>query len=181
MPDLASFVLGAPSNLVQFSCLEITHSDFSTSSGAEDDPRPSGQSAYRLVRNAHEGISVTHEGPAGPFEYRYVPFSFKPLSAQDDLVQALQVTLGDVGDVIAKEIGVIAEANGLDERPQLIFRTYREDDLTEPMQGPVTLEIRNVTTEKDGATFEAHAPELNASRTGQLYTLTRFPMLRGFF
>lgn len=167
--------------MVQLNCLEITHADFSTSAGAVNDPRPSGQSAYRLIREDEDGASITHEGPAGPFEYVYTPFTFKPLSAQDDLVQAIQISLGDVGDVIAKEIEVITAANGMSERPQLIFRSYRSDDLTEPLFGPVTLEIRNVTTEQDGASFEARAPELNASRTGQLYTLERFPMLRGFF
>lgn len=114
------------------------------------------------------------------FDYEYYPARVMPVAATDDMVQALSVSLGDVGDVIAAEIERVWEANGMGTRPTLTYRGFRSDDLSAPIKGPITLELVNVTTTKYGAEFEARAPELNATRTGELYTLERFPMLRGF-
>ncbi len=166
MSDLAEFFLHSAPSVAQLDCLEIAHPDFSQT--------------YRIVRNHEDGVSVTHEGPAGPFAYTYYPARVLPISVRDDLVQALSITLGDVGDVIAKEIANVWEANGLNTRPSLTYRAYRSDDLSAPMLGPLVLELVNVTTAREGASFEARAPELNASRTGELYDVTRFPMLKAF-
>lgn len=165
MTDYAEFFLSSPPSVVALDCLEIAHPDFSQT--------------YRVVRNATEGVTVTHEDAATE-DYAYFPARIMPMAANDDLVQSLQVNLGDVGDIIATEIGNIWGANGLGTRPTLTWRVYRSDDLTAPIHGPFELEIVNVTTSKEGCAFEARAPELNASRTGELYTVTRFPMLRGF-
>jgi hypothetical protein len=116
------------------------------------------------------------------FTYSYCPARVMPIASSDDLVQALAVTLGDVGDIIAQEIEAVWAANGMNVRPTLTYRAYRSDDLEAPILGSLrTLEIANVTTTREGATFEARAPELNATRTGELYSVERFPMLRGFF
>lgn len=113
--------------------------------------------------------------------YDYYPARVLPMASTDDLVQALAITLGDVGDVIATEIENVWDANGMNTRPTLTYRAFRSDDLGAPIEGSErVLEIVSVTTGKDGCTFEGRAPELNASRTGELYTIERFPMLRGF-
>lgn len=114
------------------------------------------------------------------FDYEYYPARVLPVASDGDMVQALSITLGDVGDVIAAEISNLWEANGLGTRPTVTYRGYRSDDLSVPIRGPITLEIQSVTVGAEGSTFEARAPELNASRTGELYTLERFPMLKGF-
>lgn len=174
MSLLSQFFLGSSPAIRQFDCLEITHPNFSQT--------------YRLVRNARFklplnkfGVEVTHEGPAGPFEYEYTPMKIKPVGSGSDMSQSLAVVLGDVGQIIAKEVGIVTEANGMNTRPVLKFRTYRSDDLTQPMFGPLVLELSRVTRTEEGASFEAHAPLINHSRTGVLYTITQFPMLRGFF
>ena len=63
-------------------------------------------------------------------------------------------------------------------RPIVKYRTYRSDDLTQPIFGPVTLEIATLAMTREGASFDARAPSLNVNRTGEVYSLTRFPMLR---
>lgn len=166
MTALSQFFLGSSPAVVQLDCLEITHPNFSQT--------------YRIVRNAPAGVSVTHEGPAGPFAYTYYPARILPVATRDDLVQALSVNLGDTGDVIAKEIENLWVANGLNTRPVLKYRAYRSDVLSAPMLGPLVLELASVTTSREGATFEARAPELNASRTGELFDVNRFPMLKPF-
>ena len=167
MSLLSQFFLGSSPALFQYDCLEITHPNFSQT--------------YRLVRNCTRGISVTHEGPAGPFAYEYYPLQVKPLGSGSDLSQSLQVVLGDLGNIIQKEIALLTEANKMDIRPVVKFRVYRSDDLTQPMFGPLVLEISNIVCSPDGNSFEAHAPRINSTKTGVLYTKEQFPMLAGWF
>jgi hypothetical protein len=118
---------------------------------------------------------------SGPADYEYCPMRVLPIASEEDLVQSLSVTLGDVGEIIATELANVWEANGLNTRPTLTYRAYRSDDLSAPIaDSERVLEIASVSTSREGAAFEARAPELNASRTGELYTVERFPMLGGF-
>lgn len=66
------------------------------------------------------------------------------------------------------------------EKPVLIYRTYRSDDLTAPLFGPERFEIDNMAFQKEGATLQCTAPRLNLNQTGEVYAMDRFPMLRGF-
>jgi hypothetical protein len=115
------------------------------------------------------------------FEYEYCPARVLPIASEDDLVQSLSVTLGDVGEIIAAEIANVWAANGMDTRPTLTYRAFRSDDLSTPIEGSErVLEIAGLSRSREGCSFEARAPEINASRTGELYTVERFPMLAGF-
>jgi hypothetical protein len=66
------------------------------------------------------------------------------------------------------------------QKPTVTYRTYRSDDLSAPMFGPVVMEIQAIAMTRQGSSFEAKAPSLNVSRTGETYTIDRFPGLRGF-
>lgn len=174
MTDFAEYALGSGPGVVQLDLLEISHPDFAQT--------------YRLVRNSEamrltgdkRGVIVTHEGGAGPFEYQYCPMSVRTLESPDDLSQAVQIQLGDVGDIIATEIARVWEANGMGVRPTLTYRTYRSDDLSAPMDDAIVLEIAEVVTTIEGAAFQAEAPKVNESSTGEYYHPEAFPMLRGF-
>lgn len=123
-----------------------------------------------------------HEGGFGPFHYDYYPAKITPVASASDLTQALSVTLGDLGSIIQTEIAAVTARNGMNTRPVAIFRTFRSDALLSgPMFGPLNLEISRITTAKEGNSFDCHAPKLNSSKTGVLYTIDQFPMLRGFF
>jgi hypothetical protein len=167
MSLLSSFFLG-PSYLVQYDCLEITHPNFVNTSG------------WRVVRNAIPGVEVDHESGGGTFFYDYYPMSIKPVGSTADLGQSLSVTFGDLGVIIGDEIRAINEANAMNVRPTAKFRTYRSDNLGEPMSGPLVLEVVKVTTNEEGCTLECAAPNVNATRTGVQYTVEQFPMLRPF-
>jgi hypothetical protein len=180
MSDLSEFFLGSSPAVVQLDCLEISHPNFSQTYRVVRNTQQDQLTALDANGNHKRGAIVTHEGPSGPFEYEYVPARILPVATRDDLVQALSVSLGDTGDIIAAEIERIWAANGLNTRPVLKYRAYPSDDLGVPMLGPLVLELASVTTSREGATFEARAPELNASRTGELYDVNRFPMLKPF-
>jgi hypothetical protein len=49
-----------------------------------------------------------------------------------------------------------------------------------PIFGPLTLEVTNVSFNKQGAVFTAKPKSFNMAKTGEFYTVERFPMLAGF-
>jgi hypothetical protein len=167
MTALTEFFLHSSPTIIQLDLLEITHPNFTQT--------------YRLVRNAVRGCTVLHEGAVGPFTYTYLPMKVKPVGNANDLTQALEVSLGDLGSIIQTEIAALTLANRMNIKPTLNFRNYRSDDLTAPIFGPMVLQIEKITCTDEGNTFQAIAPNVNNSRTGELYTIDVFPMLRGFF
>lgn len=165
MKTYAEFFLNSKSSVVQLETLEISHPDFTK--------------VYRIVRNAVEGVSVfLEDGNSATFDY--YPLQIENAGIRDDLDQAIKINLGDLGDVLPKELDEVSSNNGFGIKPIVIYRTYRSDDLSRPLFGPVTLEVSSFAFNREGSTFEAKAPSLNISKTGETYKLDRFKMLRGF-
>lgn len=165
MSAYSEFFLNSRSSVVQLELLEITHSKFTK--------------AYRVVRNAVNGITVTLEtGTQATFDY--YPLRIENNGTKDDLDQSFNITLGDLGEVLPKELDSVASQNGFGEKPRAVYRTYRSDDLTRPLFGPIVLEVESFAFNREGSSFTAKAPSLNINKTGELYLLERFPMLRGF-
>lgn len=161
----AEFFLNSKSSVVQLELLEISHPNFTK--------------VYRIVRNAVKGITVKLEtGDSASFDY--YPMRIENDGMKDDLDQSFTITLGDLGEVLPKELDSVASAQGYNVKPVVTYRTYRSDDLTRPLFGPVLLEVESFAFNREGSTFTAKAPSLNVNKTGELYTLERFPMLRGF-
>lgn len=165
MSDYYDYFLNSASSIVQLDLLEISHSAFTR--------------VYRIVRNNVSGVTVTLEDDTEEF-FEYYPLQVVPLSSSDDLDQALKITLGDLGEILPKELDEVSDAVGFTEKPIVKYRSYRSDDLSQPLTGPYILEVQTFNFNREGATFEAKAPSLNVNTTGELYNLTRFPMLRGF-
>ncbi len=165
MGKYEEFFLNSKSTVVQLECLEISHSDFTQT--------------YRVVRNAINNITVKHEDGLD-YEYEYYPLKIVANADRENLDFGLDITLGDLGEIIPNEIDAITSANGFSEKPLIYYRTYRSDILTEALYGPIKLEIKEFNFTKEGAQFTAKAPSLNINKTGEIYTINRFPMLRGF-
>lgn len=174
MSELSEYIFTSPPSVVNLQCLEISHPNFSTT--------------YRFVRNAPGGIKATYED-LGPFAFIYLPMMIKTLGATSSLDQQMEITLGDVGTIISNEISLIADSNGFQTKPQLVYREYRSDNYAitdgeavyfSPIFGPFTLEINALAFNKDGTVFTAKPPAFNRTRTGEVYDVGRFPMLKGF-
>jgi hypothetical protein len=165
MSTYSEFFLNTRPDVVQLDLVEISHPNFTQT--------------YNIVRNAVAGVSVTHEGPAGPFDYQYVPMRLVPLSASTDMDQEIEITLGDVGEIMQQELDAVSDANGFQTKPTVVYRTYRHDDLSAPLFGPVTLTVNGMTLTREGSVFRAQAASFNLSRTGATYRVERFPMLEG--
>ncbi len=164
MSAYTEYFLNSNSNIVELECLEISHSLFTQT--------------YYVVRNATNGVTVTHEDSSS-HDYEYYPLQLKLSGPRDDLDHILTVSFGDLGDIIPKEIDAVRAGNGFSEYPVVKYRTYRSDDLTEVLFGPLVLQIKTLNTTAEGSTFEARAPTLNFSATGERYKISRFPMLKG--
>lgn len=162
--DYIDFFLNSKSSIVQLECLEISHPSFSKT--------------YRVVRNATLGIQVKHEN-GEVFDYKYYPLSIASKGDTDDLDQGYQISLGDLGEDIPKEVDKVEEANSFLIKPRVMYRAYRSDDLNHVLIGPTVLEIKAFSFNNEGASFTALAPQLNISSTGEIYDLSRFDALRG--
>ena len=166
MPDYVGFYLNSSGSVVRIECFEFSH--------------PSFTKVYRVVRNVTAGITLTHEDGL-PYNYDYYPLKIDRSNTTDDLDEGLSIGMGQLGDELPLEFDLVNNGAYSDTVPVLKYRVYRSDDLTAPMFGPSILEVRGCSFDDAGqASFEATAPRLNTTTTGEIYTLDRFPMLRGF-
>lgn len=161
----AEFYLGSKRSVVQLDCFEISHPSFSQ--------------IYYIVRNACNGISVLHEDLVS-HDYIYYPLKLQRTGSADDLDSTIQITLGDLGELVANEIDRVRADNTFSIRPLVKFRQYRSDDLTTPLWGPFIFEAPSFQMSNEGTVFTAQAPQLNILTTGMTYSMDRFPMMRGF-
>jgi hypothetical protein len=165
MPDYNAFFLNTAGSVVQLETIEISHPSFSQT--------------YRIVRNAIFGMSATLEDTTLQ-NFTYYPLRLTPSKASDDLDQAIKVDLGDLGQVVPQELDNVNAASTFLTKPVFKYRTYRSDDLSAPLFGPLVLAITNLSFTKQGCSFNAEAPKVNINSTGESYTINRFPMMKGF-
>lgn len=164
MSVYSEYFLRSKSTVVQLELLEISHPAFSK--------------VYRVVRNATNGITVRLED--GSLQaFQYYPLAIENGGIRDDLDQTITVSLGDLGEIIPQEIDRLTDADDFATRPTVLYRVYRSDDLEHLLFPTIKLEIYSFAFDRENSTFEAKAPSLNFSATGELYKLDRFPMLRG--
>lgn len=165
--DYAEFFLASPPNITQLECVEIFHTNFSQ--------------VFRLNRNSLVPITVTQTAGffTGDFEYIYCPMTVSPLSSSTDLDQTIKITFGDLGEILPAELDLVSAAGGFFRKPIMTYRTYRDDDLTQELFGPIILEIQSISFNQDGATLDCKPPVANRARSGEVYTVDRFPMLEG--
>jgi hypothetical protein len=166
MSDLAEFYLGSLSSVAELELFEISHPDMTQT--------------YRFCPQAKDGVTVDLSPGELDVPFIYYPAEASVSGARDDLDAEVSLQLGDVGTLMPDEVDAIEEAGGMLTKPTLRFWVFRSDDLTAPRFGPLTLEIPTLASEEMGSSIEARAPRLNANRTGEIYSLGRFPMLRGW-
>lgn len=165
MSVLSEFFLKSRSSIAQLECLEISHPDFTQT--------------YYLVRNATNGVTVTHEDDTVHI-YQYRPMRITGNGARTDLDHILKIELGDLGEILPQERDAVRAADGMRTKPTVIYRVYASNVLDEVLYGPLTLEVKSFNFVRGSASFEAKAPSLNVNKSGEAYTIPRFPMLRGF-
>jgi hypothetical protein len=170
---LEEYFFKEPTSVVKLQLIEISHPHFSTT--------------YR-VTNTGTDIQVVHEDSSGPHTYTYVPMQIRTMGSSGDMDQELEVTFGDLGELLPAELQNVIDANGMQTKPILVYREYLSSELDPiipgvlngPVFGPFTLNINAISFNSSGATFVAKPVAFNRGRTGDVYDVGRFPMLRGF-
>ena len=158
--DNINFFLNAPAALVQLELLELSHSAFSKT--------------YRIVSNASEGVEFQAHA------YTYYPCQIKPAFDFDNLEFKLDVQLGDLGEIIPKELQNIQISETQSEPVNVNYFILRSDNLITPMQSFLNLEAAVFTFTAEGSSFTAQAHGLNTYQTGETYNLKDYPYLKGF-
>ncbi|MDL2286227.1 DUF1833 domain-containing protein [Desulfococcaceae bacterium OttesenSCG-928-F15] len=159
------FFLNCSASVVRLECLEISHPSFSQT--------------YRVVRNATQGINVTYED-GNTYWHEYYPLKITPLDMTSDLDTGFRIDFGDLAEVLPRESAAVLAGPDLRIKPTVVYRSFRSDRPDQVLEGPYRLEVKTISYNREGCTFEAKAPLLNMSTTGELYKLDRFYPLRGF-
>lgn len=168
MATFEEFFLARKSNIARLELLEFSHPSFSET--------------YRIVRNALTGVVVDLPAPDNEpgAAFRFFPVRIQRDGQNGTMDSKLNITFGDLSDVIPKEIERIITDDSFDVAPKVRYWVYRSDDLTAPIYGPVNFEITALPYTKEGFSATASAPLIATTGTGEIYALERFPMLRGF-
>jgi hypothetical protein len=161
-----SYFLDSNRDVVRLELVEFSH--------------PSFTQVYRRVRNARDGVTVTLEDGITQAEFPYLPMEITELGDQANLDTGIRIDFGDLGEVLPRELDAAYLDDGMANKPEIVYRAYRSDDLESPVIGPLRLQATTFSFQREGASFEASAPYVNNTKTGETYNLTRFPMVRGF-
>lgn len=160
---LREWLASAPQTRYAIIVLSISHSLFTQ--------------PYHLWRERQAG-TVTDENSN---ELSVIPTNFdvSPAGSPANLDQVFDIAIDttDADDVFRDEIDRIPLSNN--EPIVVVYRAYLSDDLSEP-QAVNYLQAEGVVVTRGQAAISAASPRLNVSRTGELYTMGRFPMQRGF-
>jgi hypothetical protein len=164
--DYTDFFLNTAPSVYRIEALEISHSDFSQT--------------YYIQSDVSEAVTLTLEGAGGNQSFQYFPLAIKPNGSHNDLDSGVSIQVGDLGQTLPDEIDAVIAGDGFGEKPVVKYRVYRSDDTSAPAYGPLTFEITGINFSNEGASFEARSRSLNLNRTGERYTIDRFPMLSGY-
>lgn len=167
--DIKDFHLDSATSVVLLETLEISHSLW---------PDP-----IRLVTNHPDGISVTLEnGQSATFDF--IPLMIQRGNTSDDLDQTLNITVGDLGEVVPPLIQKIRVASS-DEKPQVIYRSFAFDAASMVLTKPTPIEIirglyvAKMNQDHQATTFESATSGKNSVKTGRTYNFEEYPDLRG--
>lgn len=167
--DIKDFHLDSATSVVLLETLEISHSLW---------PDP-----IRIVTNHPDGISVTLED-GQPATFDFIPLMIQRGNTSDDLDQALNITVGDLGEVVPPLIQKIRDASS-DEKPQVIYRSFAFDAASMVLTKPTPIEIirglyvAKMNQDYQATTFEAATSGKNSVKTGRTYNFEEYPDLRG--
>ena len=167
--DIKDFHLDSVSSVVLLETLEIIHSLW---------PAP-----IRIVTNHPDGVAVTLEN-GQPAIFEFIPLMIQRGNTSDDLDQTLNITVGDLGEIVPPLIQKIRDASS-DEKPQVIYRSFAFDaaSMVLTKQTPIEiirgLSVAKMNQDYQATTFEAATSGKNSVKTGRTYNFKDYPDLRG--
>jgi hypothetical protein len=157
------YMMTAPPVDVLLETLELSH--------------PSWSQEYLLIRNDCLGRTlVTEEGPK---DFIFLPINLKRSADKGDLDKSVTVDLGDLGELIPREIERMEADDSLGVSPRLVYRGFSSVS-GDMVYGPLILEVKVGALGQSGARLEAGPKSVNTSRTGLSFTVETIPPIRAF-
>jgi len=161
--QLKEFLASVPQNKHIIQVVEISHSAMTKT--------------YYLWREPYTGSVTLDDDSVVVVEPLNIDITLPETNQTLDQAFTFSIDTVNVNDEFRNELDLIP----LDttEKILIVYREYLSDNLLEP-QATVNLQTESIAYNKGVATMSAVSPRLNITRTGELYTYKRFPMLRGF-
>ena len=162
MANQNSFFLTDTSAVRKVDTIELNHPDWSKpfffqSEWIDED----------MIATNEDGAKVT---------YQYQLFQVDRNNVVADLDQGVSITFADYIDELKTAINSADHMKAV----TLKYRMFRDDDLSSPLDFIQTLQVLKVNNDANGTvTFEASAEQLNSVKTGDVYTINKFPALKG--
>ena len=161
--QLKEFLASAPQNKHIIQVIEISHSAMTKT--------------YYLWREPYTGSITLDNDSVVTVEPVNISITLPETNQTLDQAFTFNIDTVNVNDEFRDELDLIPIDTN--EKIVIVYREYLSDNLTEP-QATVTLQTESIAYNKGVATMSAVSPRFNITRTGELYTYKRFPMLRGF-
>ena len=172
MPNYNYFLAGNPDDVL-FQTIEISH--------------PAFRNEHRFVANKADGLYVPFESEdengnpvASQLFYEYAPLDIKLGESTESLDQYIEVTIGDLGDILPSEIEAIrSDEFSSMQKPEVVYAEFLASNLNEPTLVIGNLEISQYTMKTGMAVFKCEVKKLNTRKTGVTYNLKDFPIMWG--
>lgn len=164
MSDLANFLLGGEVSECRVDLITLTHPNFSQD--------------YILQNAIVSGDNFTVPNH-GQIDVDYFPFRVRELTANNVLTRGIDIEIGDISEIITREIKNLDMFDGYLEQPSVTWHQYRSGDLTKPLFSTEAFSLIRTSRQRRSTSIEARSGEINASRSGERYLLTRFRMQIG--
>lgn len=164
--ELREIYANAPTGKTYFEVIAIKASWFSQT--------------YYLQNQVYDSIEITLEDDSTVIA-DYVPMSINQASSNSDLNYERNITVQEVNDVIAKEV---TNFNPLtDDMPVLESRgyvLYRDGTISQLKTPVISVDVQELTRDEQGTQINATATKTDDLSTGEMCTLSRVPMLKGY-
>lgn len=137
---------------------------------------------YYLQRQMTDDVEVTLETGEVVIA-SYAPMSLDQSSSNADLNYERNIVIQQVNDIIATEQSRYDPDVHGDELPIFVSRgyiLYRNGDISQIKQQPIRLPIRKMRRDEQGTLFNVTTKPANQSATGEVCTVTRVAMVKGF-
>jgi hypothetical protein len=167
--DIKDYHLDSAPSVALLETIEATHSAWPES--------------LRIVTNHADGFYARNE--LGQFtHYQFAPLLVNKGSVSDDLDQSLNITLGDLGEVLSPLIKQIRDVES-DEMPKVTYRAYAYDvaSMSLVKETPIdmikNLPVQTMSRDHQATTFEARTSSKNAVVTGRTFNPNDYQDLKG--
>lgn len=136
---------------------------------------------YYLQNTFTDGVDITLEDNVTVVTAEYAPMTIGLASSNADMSYTREFTIQQVNDVIAAEIAgrdpALRQKVRVESRGYLMYRDGTISLLKTPVVGT---EVTKTSRDSIGTTISTATKPVNNTSTGEVATVTRVPMLKGF-